>query len=268
MPVKKDESGNHFIELQFEMPATPEQVWQAIATGPGITAWFVPSEVEERQGGKVVFHLGPGMDSNGTVTVWDPPRELVYEEPNWSGDAPPLATQFIIEARSGQTCTVRVVTSLFVSEDQWDKELDSMEKGWAPFFEVLRIYLENYPGQPAASVRPMASFPGTEAEAWDTLLRQMNLVGAKKGDHRKSAGTSPEFSGVVEHATSRWHPSLTLRIDSPTTGVALIGAFSWGADVKLGISFFYYGPEANAVAAKEESRGQKWLDELVAAAKS
>ena len=101
MPVIKDDQGKHFIELNFEMPATPEQVWQAIATGPGISAWFVPSEVEEQQGGKVVFHLGPGMDSTGHVTVWDPPRKFAYEEPSWSGDAPPLATFVDYRIRRG-----------------------------------------------------------------------------------------------------------------------------------------------------------------------
>ena len=28
----------------------PEQVWEAIATGNGLTAWFMPTEVEERMG--------------------------------------------------------------------------------------------------------------------------------------------------------------------------------------------------------------------------
>jgi uncharacterized protein YndB with AHSA1/START domain len=49
-------TGRRSVELEFDLPGTPEQVWQAIATGPGITCWFVPSEVEERKGGKVAFH--------------------------------------------------------------------------------------------------------------------------------------------------------------------------------------------------------------------
>jgi uncharacterized protein YndB with AHSA1/START domain len=36
------------IELEVEVPGTPEQVWEAIATGQGIAAWFVPAAGTER----------------------------------------------------------------------------------------------------------------------------------------------------------------------------------------------------------------------------
>ena len=55
-------------------------MWEAIATGPGISVWFVPSEVDGREGGDVVFHLGPDMDAPGTVTGWCPPERFAYEE--------------------------------------------------------------------------------------------------------------------------------------------------------------------------------------------
>ncbi|ESZ18472.1 hypothetical protein X737_18045 [Mesorhizobium sp. L48C026A00] len=35
MPIKKDETGKRWVEMEF---ITPEQVWRAIATGPGNTA--------------------------------------------------------------------------------------------------------------------------------------------------------------------------------------------------------------------------------------
>ena len=35
MPVKKDASGRRWIAVEAEVPGTPEQVWNAIATGPG-----------------------------------------------------------------------------------------------------------------------------------------------------------------------------------------------------------------------------------------
>ena len=43
------------LELEVEVPGTPEQIWRAIATGPGITAWFMPAEVAEHEGGAVSF---------------------------------------------------------------------------------------------------------------------------------------------------------------------------------------------------------------------
>ena len=37
MSVKKEASGRRSIQVEVEVPGTPEEVWQAIATGPGIS---------------------------------------------------------------------------------------------------------------------------------------------------------------------------------------------------------------------------------------
>ena len=50
------------IELEIEVVGTPEEVWQAIATGPGISSWYVPHTVEEREGGAAVASFGPGPE--------------------------------------------------------------------------------------------------------------------------------------------------------------------------------------------------------------
>ena len=50
------------IRLEVDVPGTPEEVWATVATGPGITSWFVPSTVEERDGGAIAMHFGEGMD--------------------------------------------------------------------------------------------------------------------------------------------------------------------------------------------------------------
>ena len=69
------------IELEIEVPGTPEQVWQAIATGPGITSWYVPHQVEERKDGAMSasFGDGPEMQVNGRVAEWDPPRRVLFD---------------------------------------------------------------------------------------------------------------------------------------------------------------------------------------------
>ena len=97
------------IELEVEVPGTPEQVWEAIATGPGITAWFVPAEVDEREGGSVALDImGNGMAPSGVVTAWDPPRRFVYEEDGPFGpDSPRLATEWLVEARSARRQRIR-----------------------------------------------------------------------------------------------------------------------------------------------------------------
>jgi uncharacterized protein YndB with AHSA1/START domain len=61
-----------FIELEVEVRGTPEEVWRAIATGPGISSWYVPHKVEEREGGAAAasFGSGPEMQIQGRVAAW------------------------------------------------------------------------------------------------------------------------------------------------------------------------------------------------------
>ena len=92
MSVKKDASGRRSVEVEVEVPGTPEEVWQAIATGPGVSSWFVPTE--EREDGTVVSHFGPGMDVIATQTAWDPPRRFAAEG-ELGPNAPKMATEWI-----------------------------------------------------------------------------------------------------------------------------------------------------------------------------
>ncbi len=95
MSVKKEPSGRRSIQVEVEAPGTPEEVWQAIATGPGISAWFTPAEFEE-QGGKPValtLNFGPGIESRSVVTAWDPPRMFAKEADGWFPGSPPIATE-------------------------------------------------------------------------------------------------------------------------------------------------------------------------------
>lgn len=261
MSVKND-SEKRFVEMSVEVPGTPEQVWHAIATGPGMTAWFVPTELEEREGGAITFHLGPGMDSPGIVTAWEPPTRLAYEERGWSGDAPPLATEVLVETRSGGTCVIRMVHSLFTSSEEWDDQLESMESGWPPYFSILRLYLEHFPGQPSAGLRLLGGDAGSEEETWAALTGALGLTGAAKGERRTVSASAPPLSGVVERAGrgKNLHEML-LRLDEPAPGAAFLGAFTWGGKVQVMVSLLLYGPGVEAVAAREEPAWQRWLDE-------
>jgi uncharacterized protein YndB with AHSA1/START domain len=95
------------MAFSIEVPGTPEQVWDAIATANGISSWFLPTDVEEHEGGAIVTHMG-GTDSPGTITGWDPPRRLEYSEPEWAAltghdvdSVTPMVTEFLVEAQSG-----------------------------------------------------------------------------------------------------------------------------------------------------------------------
>ncbi|MGH8827585.1 MAG: hypothetical protein ACRDVZ_08320 [Jiangellaceae bacterium] len=46
------------MEFSVELPGSPEQVWNAIATADGISSWFLPTDLESRLGGAIVTHMG------------------------------------------------------------------------------------------------------------------------------------------------------------------------------------------------------------------
>ncbi len=261
MPLKKDASGRRWVEVEAEVPGTPEQVWNAIATGPGISSWFVPTEVEERKGGRTTADFGPGMESEATITEWDPPRRFAAESQDLGPDAPTVASEWIVEARSGGTCVVRVVHSLFTDGDDWDDQLEGWEYGWPSFFRILRLYLRHFPGQPSAAFQLMGMAPPPRDEAWAALAGGLGIAGAGVGERVRSAAGAPRLAGQVEGVGAEGYPELLIRLDEPAPGTAHLFPMEMGGQVYLSIRFYLYGETAAQAVAEAQPRWQEWLDE-------
>ena len=263
MPTQKDPNGRRFIAVETEVPGTPEEVWQAIATGPGLTAWFVPSRVEERAKGSMVMNFGPGMESNAEIQEWDPPRRFLAENKEGMGPgSPAMATEWTIEAKAGGTCRVRVVHSWFASTDDWDSQFESVEKGWPAFFRILNRYLAHFRGQPCTQVQLMAFTPGTRESVWEQLARPLGLAGANTGQSVKSTGDAPRFAAAVEYVSAKANPELTLRLEEPAPGTAHVSVAPMGGQVYVYLCLYLYGAGAAAVAEREEPVWQEWLGKL------
>lgn len=260
MPLKKDDSGRRWVEMEFLVPGTPEQVWQAIATGPGMSAWFTPTSVDEHVGGAITFDFGDGSNSPAVVTEWQPPDRFAYEERDWSGDAPPIATEITVTGRSGDRCVVRMVHSLFTERDDWDDELESFESGWPGFFEVLKVYLGGFAGMPGASISASANGPGDDLDVWTRLTAALGLAGASVGEHRESPGGAPRLAGVIHRveqaAGSRY---VMIRLTEPCDGVAMTGTYALPGQVRASVLIFLYGAEATDIAATERANWTTWL---------
>jgi uncharacterized protein YndB with AHSA1/START domain len=141
----------HRSENAIELAATPEQVWDAIATADGISAWMVPTRLEPRIGGEVTFDHG-GFRSSGVVTDYEPHQRFAYEEPwpmteemrQWAAGVAgreitddelstprSIATEFLIESASGGSCVLRIVSSGYGSGANWEDEFFAeMVAGW------------------------------------------------------------------------------------------------------------------------------------------
>lgn len=259
MPIKKDGTGKRWVEMEVLVPGTPEQVWQAMATGPGNTAWFTRTTIEERVGGKLSFNFGPEMSSAGEINLWEPPHRFGYTEYEWGEKAPPIATEITITSRSGDQCLVRMVHSLFASSDEWDDQVESFEGGWPGFFAVLRLYLSHFAGQKGASFQAMRATEGEHLSIWTQLTERLGLAGANVGEQRELPSLLRAFTGTVEQTEqNRKQRHVLLRSDN---GVALIGSYRMGGKINLSASLFFYGDDADTRAAESELAWQAWLKE-------
>lgn len=159
------------MERTYEVAATPEQVWGAIATAEGISAWMVPTRLDPQIGGEVSFDLGE-FTSTGVVTGYTPNVRFAYEEPWPVADrvedipagmvewfdaigVPPsevlrdlsaatrIATEFLIESASGGSCVLRVVTSAYGRGADWENEFfTEMIAGVIAYLDNLAVHLD------------------------------------------------------------------------------------------------------------------------------
>ena len=240
------------IDLSIEVPGTPEEVWHAIATGPGITSWFVPTEVEEREDGVVRSHFGEMGTDEGRVVTWDAPRRVVFEGGAATGR--PLAFEWTVEAVSGDTCTVRLVSTGFGDGEEWDGDFDGMSAGWRLFMENLRLHLAYFRSQPATAAVPMAMIAGPNDRAWSALCSALDVPGGLgEGDAISLPVAEGEaWPGRIERTVmseAMRHHVVVLE-QPPATG--FLAAEGNGDQVAVSAYLYFYGDDAKEHAAQWE----------------
>jgi uncharacterized protein YndB with AHSA1/START domain len=244
------------LEKQLELDASPEQVWEAIATGPGIATWFVPQQVEPRLGGTVEQDYGGGATVSGRVTAWEPGKRFAYgsfEQPDDS--RPDYAYEFLVEGRDGGGTVLRFVQSGFLDGTDWDDEYNSFDAGWNLFLGNLRSYLTHFAGQPAQNVVSMAYTPGSASDVWPVLHRALGLAGQPAvGDAVVlTPDGPPPISGEVDVANGEF---LGVR--------SAVGLHRFGAEGNEGCGVsayhYFYGRPVDIRALTTQWQG--WLEGL------
>jgi uncharacterized protein YndB with AHSA1/START domain len=165
------------VREEIELAATPEQVWAAIASGPGIDSWFMGrNEVQGREGGRNRMTVGEYAQES-TVTSWEPGKRFAFR-----GDPAPdgtfMAFEYLIEGREGGSTVLRFVHSGMLG-DNWEAEYDALRRGDRMYLGKLASYLAHFPGQ-AASVSVMVfGSPVPDAErAWSVFTAATGLSDA------------------------------------------------------------------------------------------
>ena len=159
------------IDLSVEVVGDIDTVWRAVATGPGISSWYVPHTIEEKTGGAATASFGPEpeMQIAGRVAAWEPPHRVLFD----GGEGVEgLSFEWIIEPHDDNTCTVRLHNPGFGDDDP---QYDAMVDGWKLFMANLGLHLEHFAGQTATSALPMVMWPVTPDEGWQILAGGLGI---------------------------------------------------------------------------------------------
>jgi len=175
-------------EVSLEAPA--EQVWEAIATGPGLAAWFMPMELDP---------------DSPNVTSWEPGRRLGVRTPA-AEDGSFQMFDYRLEgggpfSRAGST-VLRFSHSGFTGDD-WADDFEAVTgAGWDMYLHTLGQYLTHFAGQPALYLEAEGPAASAEPEAWGRLVGALGLAEPVKEGARVRfdlPGVGP-VEGVVDYA--------------------------------------------------------------------
>jgi uncharacterized protein YndB with AHSA1/START domain len=239
------------IRREVELPATPEDVWEAVATAAGTAAWLFPQgEIEPRVGGKT--------SDGSTVEAWDPPNRFAVRYEGEDGYV--NALEFVIEGRGGGTTVLRYMHSGVLTQD-WDNQYDAASAHTDFYLHTLGQYLEHFNGRAVTYIGESPGGVNGPASAaapgsFGTLLRALGLDGAAVGDEvaLDLDGVGP-LRGVVDYLRPQF---AGIRTDDGL--YRFFGRDAFGAPVGLQIHLFVDGADRDAIQAT----WQAWLNGLYA----
>ncbi|HTU13624.1 MAG TPA: SRPBCC domain-containing protein [Solirubrobacterales bacterium] len=251
------------MEWTRRVEASPAEVWDAIATGNGISSWFVPAKVDPGVGGEIRMQLGPGMESPARITEWHPPERLVYEEDlveEGAAEPQPLFTEFIVESGDDGTTTLRLICHGDAEGEGMDELFESMDEGWGSFLDNLAIYLSGYAGEICGSMMVDATPDLGPEDAFEATLAKLGLSDAAPGDPAAlDPGAGGSMSGEVVRRKAR---DLAIKAEIPVPGIIEFGAFAWGDETHVRIHVRQYGEGAAEAAAAASGAWLGWLSDL------
>ena len=192
----------HPFEVRDEITvdATPDQVWQAITTGPGVDSWLMGRTEVDSANKSATFAMF-GEVARSAITVWEPGHHYAtVGDPNPDGTF--MAMEWLIESRDGGGTVVRFVHSGLLGED-WEAEYNGLSIGDHAYLTKLAVYLKHFAPR-TATVSLFLPGP-VVADPWAAMTSALG-VGADAADGQSARLSVPGIEpvgGTVESVVGR-----------------------------------------------------------------
>jgi uncharacterized protein YndB with AHSA1/START domain len=219
------------IRREIELPASPEQVWEAITTRRGLAGWLWDQPAPE------------GL----TPAAWDPPRRLRIELPPGE-DGATQAFEYVIEAREGGLAVLRFVHSGFLG-DSWEGDYDFgavTGHGWDMYLHTLAEYLEHFRDRTPTYITADAPPVSAQESAWPVLLAALGVEPAVSTGDRVQVAVDGlhTIDGVADYVGSSF---LGVRTDDAL--YRFHGRAGIGLPIAVGHHLFAGGVDAERTRA-------------------
>ena len=187
------------VEKSIELAATPEEVWAAVATAPGLSTWFVP-HTDDAATDEKEADFGGGQTATGRLLALEPGRRVKYGAPEGSPqDQNGFALEFLVEGRGQGSTVLRLMHSGF-SGESWEQEYEGTNRGWDLFLHNLASYFRYFRGKPVKNVVAMSFTSADAANVWERFHHALGIAqDTSRGDKvtLTPAGMAP-IEGVVD----------------------------------------------------------------------
>lgn len=189
-------SWEYLIRREHQLPVTPEQLWQAVATDAGNRGWLYPMEIEPRVGGRV--SRGPA-----TVLHWEPPAHFACrhtdEETGFSN-----TLSYRIEPGPDTGSTLRFSIHWQhpgAADDNWNLRADAATRHSDFYHHSLAEYLRHFAPRPAHYIRAYRPGPDPDPDAFPRLLDRLGVpADATAGDRVALRPDGlPALDAVLDH---------------------------------------------------------------------
>ena len=234
-------SKEFMCEREVNLPASPEEVWHAVATTEGLASWLFPMPIPA---------VGEG------TTSWEPPHHLAIrmEQGDWFN-----ALEYVIEGTTGSSQLRYVHNGIFV--DDWETQYDAVRQHTDFYLHTLGQYLQFFQGQTATFV---GDVPGgiqgpadsNKPDSFDRVKKALGLdlamqVGASVHVGRKGLDA---VNGTVDYLQPNF-----VGIRSPSSLLRFFGRNAFGQPVGMTIHHFGKVDNAEGIAAQ----WKEWLDTIL-----